>query len=249
MTYKIIKNKEDLYELENEWDELVERIENPQIFYKFAWTQTYMEHYDKTINRDLCIVITYDDEKLIAIFPFVCQNKTIKFLIKETADYNLIYVDNSYNRYVVIKNSMEFLLENVMVKRFFLTNVPGSSELYILEDVLKKMGFYAFVKENIIAPSLKNGLNTKKVQKRHDKKRKEKKLRKEHDIEIVTTNILKEEALSFIAECKAKKYADNRLMDRHVMDFYLNLSSAISENIYVNILYVDGNVGGYILDL
>ena len=242
MEFRIIDKYEDFCLLEDEWEDLLTRIENPQVFYKFQWAKNYLEYYTPEWKNMLCVVAGYENKKLIALFPFVLVNKVIRFITSQTVDYNMVYVDNSVNRFSAMKKGIEHLLENKKIERFHLNGVLGSSVLYLLEEVLREMDYSAFIEEIIMTPTIKRP--TDSVEKFNKKqianiRRRKRNLEKEHEVELKTSNILSEEVLQFITKCKTSKYDNSNLQYDNAVEFYRNLASSLTENMFVNELYVD----------
>ena len=242
MEFHIIEKYEDFCLLEDNWEDLLTRIENPQVFYKFQWAKNYLEFYEPQWKDFLCIVVGYENKKLTALFPFVLVNKTIRFITSQTTDYNMICIDNSINRFSAMKKGIEYLLGNKKIDGFDLNCIPGSSVLYLLEEILREMNYSAFIRESTITPTIKSP--TDSVEKFNKKqianiRRRQRNLEKEHEVELKTGNILSERVLQFIAKCKTSKYDTSNMQHDNVLEFYRKLSSNLAENMFVNELYVD----------
>lgn len=245
MELRIVEEYTVFCTLEDDWEDLLSRIESPQVFYRFQWAKNFIEYYTPEWKDRLCVVVGYENKKLIALFPFVLVDKVIRFITNKTADYNMVYVDNAVNRLSVIKKGIEHLLENKQINRFFLNNIPASSELYLLEEILREKGYSAFLEETVMTPTIKKpDETTGKFNKKQiaDIRRRRRNLEKEHLVELKTSRELSEEVLSFITRCKVSKYDSSTLKCENTVDFYRHLAPNISENMFVNELYVDSKL-------
>lgn len=242
MEFHIVEKYEDFCELENDWEDLFGRIESPQVFYKFQWAKNFLEYYKPEWKNLLCVVVGYENQKLIALLPFVLEKSVIRFITSETTDYNSVYLDKAFNRFSVMKKGIEYLLKNKNIDRFYMNNFPGSSELYLLEEILRELDYSAFIEEIIMAPTIKKPRESvQKFNKKQlaDIRRRQRNLGKEHEVEFRTGNTLSEEVLSFIARWKVSKYGDSTLKNKNTMDFYRNLAHTMTENMFINELYID----------
>lgn len=245
MEFHIIEKYEDFCLLEDDWENLLTRIENPQVFYKFQWAKNYLEYYTPEWKKLLCIVAGYENEKLYVLFPFVLEKGVIQFITSETTDYNMVYIDNSINRFSAIKKGVVYLIENKKINRFHLNGFFASSELYLLEEILREYNFSAFIEEATIAPTIKVNEN---VHEKFNKERmrgiyrKGRKSEREHDFEIKYSNELREDVLSFIVKHKTYKYNDSALKDEDTVVFYRCLCKSLPNETYIAELYLDGKL-------
>lgn len=245
MEFHIVDKYEDFCALESDWEDLLSRIESRQVFYEFQWAKNFLEYYTPAWKERLCVVVGYENKKLTALFPFVLEKGVIRFITSKTADYNMIYVDNAFNRFSVIKKGVEHLLENRQVSRFFLNNFPGSSELYLFEEVIRELGYSAYIEEAVMTPTIKKpDVTASKFNKKQiaNIRRRLRNLEKEHAVEFRTGNVLSEDVLSFIARTKVTKYDSSTLKNENTVEFYRHLAPELAEYMYVAELYVDGKL-------
>lgn len=245
MEFHIIDKYEDFCLLEDDWEDLLTRIENPQVFYKFQWAKNYLEYYASEWKNRICIVAGYDDKKLVVLFPFVLEKRVIRFITSETVDYNMVYVDGCLNRFSVIKKGIVYLMENKEIDRFDLNGFVASSELYLLEEILREQNYSAFIEEITIAPTIKANENAREKFNKERMRgiyRRGRKLEREHELEIKYSNELREDVLTFIVKHKTFKYNDSTLKNGSTVDFYRNLCKSLPSETYIAELYLDGKL-------
>lgn len=242
MEFHIIEKYEDFCALENDWEDLLGRIESPQIFYKFRWAKNYLEYYTPEWKNSLCVVAGYDNQKLIALFPFVLEKGVIRFITSQTTDYNMVYVDNTHNRFSLIRKGIECLFENKKIDSFSLNCFPTSSVLYLLEEVLREKDYSAFIEESVMTPTIRvNEVGSEKFNKERMRgiRRKEHKLEREHNVQVICENELSEEVLSFLVDHQTKKFESSKLKYVNTQEFYRHLCKDLASQVYINSLYMD----------
>jgi len=242
--FKIIRKYDEFVEISSLWNQLLDRIESNKVFYMHEWADCFINHYITDYKDNLCIELVYDKGKLIGIFPFVLIGNGIRFITSESTDYNLYYIDKSYNKYVVANKSIEYLCKTVDIDKFALTNMPSSSELYILQDVLRKNGYVAFLEESVMAPriDLRNGDEKFQTKQIKDIERRERRICREGNVEFKTTDKLSKKEYDFLIENRNKKYKDSIFKKPNVINFYERLAEKIKSNMYINTLYIDGEI-------
>lgn len=229
--------------LKRDWNELISRMTEPEIFYMYEWINNYIKYNNPPINP--CIVVGKEEiGSVICIFPFNYSNRTLNFITEEDTDYNSIFIDPSYNRYYVANKAIEFLLENIEVTDVRLVNMKGNSELFLLQDILKNHGFSTLLKEGVIAPYLLPDTLFSKLQKKELKniERCERNLKSEYKVTFEEEHKLDKNTIDFIKYHRGKKYGDNSMEREQKISFYTHLASEIEEKIVVNKLCIDGEL-------
>lgn len=242
VSYTIVTNINDL---KDDWNILLEKTKHPEIFYRYEWAECFIQFYLPEKKEQLCIVAGRDSQKgIVCIYPFTYADGTISFITSESTDYNSYYVDNSLNVYHVTEKAIEYLLGERNVEKFCLTNMPSYRELFIIQDVLRKNGFSAFLEESVMAPYMIPGTFDAKGQKKQLKntERRERNLAKEHEIKYASGSDLKEETLNFIVENRNKRYKESSLKNDNAVQFYQELSIRLGKNSAVNELYLDNKL-------
>lgn len=232
----------DTKSLEGEWNELLKRINNSEIFFTYEWANCYIKYYIEDRDTEICIVTGRENEKLVCIFPFSYTNKTINFLTSETTDYNSYYVDCSYNIYQITEKAITYLINQREVNKICLTNMPASEEVYILETILRTLGYTSFLEESIICPYFTYKNDCKKIVKKQikDIERREKRLQEIATLEFDTCNELTDKDWKFISINREKKYGTNALNKPNSKAFYKELANEMKDRFVIDKLLIDG---------
>ncbi len=242
MTFNIIKDYEEFKGLKIQWNDLLDRMERPEIFYLHEWADCYISKYAPKCKDQLSVLIGYDKDKLVTVFPFLVVGEgTITFISTQLTDYNLVYVDNSYNRYELVKKAIEYLLAEMKVSRFDLEEIPQSSELFILQRVLEKNGFSVFLKgSNSCSVIPRGGWNSKvNKSKLKDAQRRERRLLEKNSVDIESSSDFDEMAYSFIAEQKKAMFGVDSMGEDRSSGFYRSIAVDIGDRFSISTLKVD----------
>lgn len=247
MEFEVINNLEGLLKIKDEWNELVEKIDNSQVFYKWEWVTTYLKHFDKGLKYNLRILLVYEKKKLIAIFPLVNDGKILRFITNKTVDYNNVYVDKSVNKYTVIEKSINYIVENFKNESIIFNNITAGSELYIINDVLfNKFDYNTVLEESVIVPILDNKSENRdsKFRKKQikDIERRVRKAQKDKELIFSIDCELDDKLWNFIKENHKKKWDRSVFKNEDYVSFYNELNSKMNENMQISKLEIDGEI-------
>lgn len=244
MEYKVVTTLDKLIEIEQDYNSLLDRIENRQVFYEFAWLKNYILNYPDESLKDgnLCVVLGYQDKKFLVCCPFCMKKNILRFICTETNDYNTILVDSSENRFSVLKGVMKFISTHVLLKKIVLNTFYYSDvllEVYIIMNYVIKCK--SFLKIDSVAPFSLLQTESQKIIKGHisDNRRKLKKLSSEHKVFFEDTNILSEADLEFITQRKDEVFGVNIFTNKKSWKFFRELNNEMSEKFMVNRMFVD----------
>ncbi len=90
MEIKIVKSTEDFEKLSEQWNELLEKSKNQNIFLTWEWLFSWWETYSE--KKELFIILLYEKNSLIGIFPGYRK----KSMLKELRFLGDEYVDSCY---------------------------------------------------------------------------------------------------------------------------------------------------------
>lgn len=247
MQFAIINQYNDFVALRDEWNSLIDSIPDGEIFYKHEWAKTFIEELAPQCKSELCVLIGRDNNKLELVFPFVESNGMIAFITSKTVDYNGVYIDNEFRNYKTIKEAVRFLIkQRATIKGFDLQNLRDSGLLYMLEDILRKNGFYCYIEESVVAPAIIKGTSASSFDKKQVKntERCERRWNKEkEEINVITTDELTPELVNFVIDTRNKKHPGHTLSDEYKR-FYKKLSTKeyLKSNMYINYIMYQGDV-------
>lgn len=242
MDFKIVRKYDEFLLLKEEWDEIVLAMKNTEVFFVFDWINCFLTYYKPEYKEKLCIVTGYEKNKLEIILPFMLEENTLNYLTTEGSDYNMIYLKNSNNKYIMIKKAIAFLLEKEDVRKVCLTNMPSSAELFFLQEIFREEGFSAYLQESVIVPYYSYKQNFVDKKQLADIKRREKKLATEATMEFLSENKIDEKEMTFLVANRNKKYKDSSLKNKKACEFYIHLPEYIPEYFKVDILKIDNNI-------
>lgn len=140
---------------------------------------------------------------------------------------------------------MKILFAEKHIKKILFTNIPSSSELYYLQEVLREMNYSAFLQESVMTPYFEvNNKRMDKGQKKHikDIERRERKLKEESKIEYKHKSEMSDEEWLFIIKNKTERYKDSSIIHSRVQEFYRGLLHDLSQYILFDSLYVNDNL-------
>lgn len=247
MKIEVITEFDKLLPEREAWDDLVSRMENPQIFYHFDWFYNYVTYYEPAKKEDLFIVFCRESnpDRVVCIFPFVKKGSYLTFAVTKGTDYCSYYADGAVNRYSLVSKVLDWMFENYRIDAIRLDNFPSSPEFYLLRDALEKRGFAVVTNQAALAPFF---LFSEIGAKGSKKKTKniaylERQLQKAgHEITYEESSVLDDETLSFIAENKNRAFEDSPFKQAEVVNFYRNVFPVLGEKCLINKLYIDGQL-------
>ncbi len=91
--------------LKRPWNELVDNMEFPEIFYLWEWNFHYFRHYREK-DRLLIVVVRHSSGRIAAIAPFCvrdvrrlgCLVRVVDTIVAEIGDYRNILIHSDYHR-------------------------------------------------------------------------------------------------------------------------------------------------------
>lgn len=113
---ELVADIRSFQELRGEWNELVDDMENPEIFYLWEWNFHFFRRFREG-DKLLVIVIRDGVGKIAGIAPFCIRDagrfiKVVETIVVNIGDYRNIMVHRAYHRGAVIKKVLEFLREH-----------------------------------------------------------------------------------------------------------------------------------------
>lgn len=75
-TYRIITNQKDLLPLKEHWNHLASLHPDYELFISYDWYELWLEYF--LASNKLCVVGIFNNDRLVAIAPFIEKEETIK---------------------------------------------------------------------------------------------------------------------------------------------------------------------------
>lgn len=99
-----------------EWNDLVSRMERPEIFHYWEWNWFYFKHY-RPGDQPFIIVLRDTRQKLVALAPFCIrrvrrigvQVRIVETLVVKLGDYRNVLVDGALHRQVAVEALFDLL--------------------------------------------------------------------------------------------------------------------------------------------
>ena len=245
MEFKILKTIDELIEIESDYNDLLSRIDDRQVFYEFAWLKNYILYYPDSYakNDSLCIVVGYQNKKLVILCPFCMRKGTLSFICEEATDYNTILIDKSINIHSVLKDTVDFINKSITFRKICLQNFKQSDILLNLYIVLNYDGggYKSFMNVSATAPySLIQTENYKFVKKQvNDIRRRQRILSEKQNILFEDTENISVADLEFITKQKDASFGENIFTGQKSWKFFTELNKDISEHFIVHRMFIE----------
>lgn len=100
MRVVIINNISDFEKLKGCWNDLLVETRSDNIFMAFEWQFLYWRHFGG--KNSLCILVVFDDEKVVAIFPLMINKRfgfrELRFISYSISDYDDLLITKNEAR-------------------------------------------------------------------------------------------------------------------------------------------------------
>lgn len=105
--------------LKADWNELVEAMEFPEVFYRFEWNDVFRRHF-RAEDRLFVLLLREGGDQIAALAPFAIRRtrrlgvdiKVLETIVGGVSDYSNIYVRDGVNRGRAVGAILEFLREH-----------------------------------------------------------------------------------------------------------------------------------------
>ncbi|MCJ8010479.1 GNAT family N-acetyltransferase [Paenibacillus sp. KQZ6P-2] len=104
MKASVIRNMEELHQWERPWKELIQHMENAEVYDTWDWLESYLNHM---FNKDhqLFIVVVTNQDQCIAIVPLCIAKqkmkwftvKSLQFIVSGTGESGSFFLHKEYN--------------------------------------------------------------------------------------------------------------------------------------------------------
>jgi GNAT superfamily N-acetyltransferase len=142
LSIELITDVPDFERLQTDWDELVDSMEQPEVFYRWEWNAVFRRHF-RSDDQLLVMLVRDAGRTLVAIAPF-CVRRTrrsgfrvrvLETIVGGISDYCNIFVRKGHHRGKAVSAILEFLrgrpeLWDVIDLRDFCTR--DSTTLHVL---------------------------------------------------------------------------------------------------------------------
>jgi CelD/BcsL family acetyltransferase involved in cellulose biosynthesis len=132
--------------LREQWNALVERMEQPQVFYTWEWALAVQRAYSASLHP--LLFLAYDEQDSlcgVAALATDAQGRQVSFLCATTGDY-CDFVGSAEHRPALVAEVLEELRKQGK-NDFTLTNLPADSDtVAALRQASAKKGYHCFMR-------------------------------------------------------------------------------------------------------
>src|SRR5436190_1087499 len=113
---ELVADLRSFQELRSEWNELVDNMENPEIFYLWEWNFHFFRRFREG-DKLLVIVVRDSAGRMAGIAPFCIRTfrrfiRVVQSIVVDIGDYRNILVHRAHHRGAVVRAILEFLREH-----------------------------------------------------------------------------------------------------------------------------------------
>ena len=118
LTIEMVDDLEKFEAMQGEWNELVESMTCPEVFYLWEWNFHYFRHYRK--GDDLMIVVVRDASRtIVGIAPLCrktvrrlgCAVRVMQTIVVDLADYRNFLIRGGVHRGRIVSEILDFLCQ------------------------------------------------------------------------------------------------------------------------------------------
>jgi CelD/BcsL family acetyltransferase involved in cellulose biosynthesis len=191
----IINSRKDLLKLKDDWEYLIDNMNNFEVFYSWDWIESYISRVlDENVN--IAVIVIKDKGNCVAIAPLCIERKKIgianfsilRSIVKETVDYRDFYLHKDYNNRKLLNKIFSVIKTQKNWDLFELKEFSSKTKSsYLINDILKNdFNMKCIVEHSVLSPFIDYNTLSSTYSKSRVKniKRIEKKLSKNSEIEV-----------------------------------------------------------------
>ncbi|EJO5346045.1 GNAT family N-acetyltransferase [Clostridium botulinum] len=256
MDIQIINSLKELNSYSEQWENVINNSENPEIFYSWNWISTFLNNM---CNKEIEIftMLIKEKKEIVGIVPLCIEEKKVGLIkanvmrpiVNKTADYSSFYFDKKYNEYELLKKVFKVIYENkekwdyIELTNFSTRNRSTYLIKQIIENVFQSQCFF---EQSVMSPYLKYNSRHNKINKKQlkDIERRERKLIKDHKLEIFVNSKWNKEVWQEFINLHKEKWKNGIFFNKKYIEFYEQLIPKLEEKDQLEFSYlkVDGNV-------
>ncbi|OAB39983.1 hypothetical protein PMSD_02715 [Paenibacillus macquariensis subsp. defensor] len=260
MQTTIIRSVEELSKFEQQWRDLINNVEQVEIFYTWEWLQSYLKYmFDD--NKQLFIVVVTDRSQCLAIAPLCIHTykvkwrtvKSLQCIISGTGESNTFYLHKQYHHIKLMKQIFQAL---VLFQEEWdwidLISFQSDNSTTALVHQCFGEQFEIFTRQLSSSPYVNmEKYNDQKADINRIKaiQRKERKLCREHEVSIKLNEPYDERVWNSFTELHKKRWQESLFNEQGVVSFYKEIISSFQEDNSVHFSYIEvnGNIASAML--
>lgn len=255
MNTVIVRKAEDLAPWEPAWKQLIDHLENAEIFDTWEWLDSYLSHMFNE-EHELFIVIITDREQCVAIAPMCIARQKIKwtcvrslqFIVSGTGETGSFFLHRQYSQVKLLKEIAKTLKEHQQEWDWI--------DLYNLHSLHPVMGlirevfggsFDVFAEPKSVMPYLdmasfhQDQLASGRIK---AIQRKERKLSREHNVKLEVHVPVHGRIWESFLEMHKMRWEDSLFKNRMAVDFYREIVPKLAAMNRAHFSYLE--IGGSI---
>ncbi|OPA80294.1 hypothetical protein BVG16_06045 [Paenibacillus selenitireducens] len=260
METSIIRSVEELYAFEKQWRDLLLHVEKPEIFASWEWLQAYVRHLLDP-KKELFIIVVTDQDKCVAIAPLCKVSQRIKwrtvnalqFIVYDTGESNNFYFHREYHGKKLVKMISGVLLEHQdeweWIELYSLqSNNPNTA---LIKQTFSEQ-FELYERQLSSTPYIdKDTYLLQKIDKSKikDIERRERKLRREHEVKIRLNQPYDERIWDNFSALHKQRWQDSLLNKADHEAFIKEIIHTREQNTHFSYIEIDGQIAVGNLDV
>lgn len=251
MSFEIVTTKERFMELQKDWNELLERSIDNQIFYRWEWYSSFIENLFNNDSELSILLLWNNKKKLLAIAPLkiipkkvmLKKYKLLTFILEEYVDYSSFMIDSNENEIRILKKIFK---EIQNLENWDLMQLNNISDKYGLNNTLSYAiknttnFFSSYI--NVTAPYFHfQDMKSNKSQ-MSDVRRKEKKLNEKYSVNIKINDKFSEEIYNKLVEYHMSEYDGSIFHNQEVNSFYKNACLKLKDNLEMSYIKLNNSI-------
>jgi len=260
MQTTIIRSVEELSKLEEQWRDLIDNVDQAEIFYTWEWLHSYIKYmFDD--NKQLFIVVVTDHSQCLAIAPLCIHTykvkwrtvKSLQCIISGTGESNTFYLHKQYDHIKLMKQIFQDLvLYQEEWDWIDLISFQSDNPTTALVHQCFGEQYEMFTRQLSSSPYVNmDKYNDQKADINRIKaiQRKERKLCREHEVSIKLNEPYDERVWNSFTELHKKRWQESLFNEQGVVSFYKEIIPLFQEDNSVHFSYIEvnGNIASAML--
>jgi len=253
METKVIRSIQELSQYETQWKELMEHLEQPEIFATWEWMEAYLNHMIRPAAQ-LFIVVVIDQNRWVALAPLCILTQKLKWrsvrslqcIISGTGENNSFYLHREYHyikllrqitsAFTIHQDEWDWIDLYSFQSRNPVTSLIEQMLGEQFEVLTKQLSISPYIKIQQTNPELKMDKNQIK-----DIERKERKLCREHTVRIVCNASYSDALWDRLAVLHQQRWPDSLFHHRSEIAFLRDILSHLEQSNRVQFSYLEIN--------
>ncbi|WP_314587047.1 GNAT family N-acetyltransferase [Paenibacillus terrigena] len=250
MEMMVIRNREDLSQYETQWKELIEHLEQPEIFATWEWMKAYLHHMINPAAQLFVVVVT-DQDRWVALAPLCIMPQKLKWrsvrslqcIISGTGENNSFYLHREYHYIKLLKHiAKAFTTHQEEWDWIDLYSFQSRNPVTALVEQTLGEQFEVMTRPLSVSPYMKiQPYAEMKIDKNQIKEieRKERKLSREHTVRIVCNASYSDALWDRLSVLHQQRWPDSLFQNPNETAFLRDIISYLEQSNRVQFSYME----------